>query len=93
MLSGTSSDVTAALAESEGRTARFPQIRFSWQARKTRSGWSICFTLPRVFRLFEANIVVNIPDRPLRDGQSGVGYVRFFIDRSQEDPPPPGNEG
>jgi hypothetical protein len=65
---------------------KLPQIIVRAVARRGRRGWTFAFTLPRLFRLIEATCLVAVPD-VIEEGAESPVFVRFWIDRSQEDRP------
>ena len=64
-----------------------PQIRCEWTAR-TRSGGghTITFELGRILRVCRLVCIVVVPEH-FGDYVHGDAFIRFHIDRSQEDPP------
>lgn len=80
--------MVAAAQDETRRPAGFklPQIVAEAIARKGKRGWVLTFKLPRLLRLVEVTCLVAVPD-DMRDGVKTPVYVRFWLDRSQEDRP------
>ncbi len=80
--------VVAAAQDDSRRPAGFklPQIVGEAIARKGKKGWVLTFKLPRILRLIEVSCLVAVPEE-IRDGSRSPVYIRFWLDRSQEDKP------